>query len=53
MVVKLDQAQRHSAFFNFINERHAIYINKEAGAEFPWTEDNILKTYSFVMCLGN
>ena len=47
MVVKLDQAQRHSAFFNFINERHAIYINKEAGAEFPWTEDNILKTYSF------
>jgi len=34
-------------FFNYINERHAIYINKEAGAEFPWTEDKILQEYSF------
>jgi len=34
-------------FFNYINERHAIYINKEAGAEFPWTEDKILQDYSF------
>jgi len=45
--VELDEAQRHKAFFNFINERHVIYVNKEAGADFPWTEDEILRKYSF------
>jgi len=34
-------------YFNFINERHAIYINKVSGADFPWTEDKILQDYSF------
>ena len=34
-------------YFNFINERHAIYINKVSGADFPWTEDKILQEYSF------
>ena len=34
-------------YFNFINERHAIYINKVSGANFPWTEDKILQEYSF------
>jgi hypothetical protein len=45
--MELDEAQRHKAFFDFINERHVIYINKEAGADFPWTEDEILRKYSF------
>ena len=45
--MELDEAQRHKAFFNFINERHAIYVNKEAGSDFPWTEDEILRKYGF------
>ena len=34
-------------FFNFIEERHKIYLNRELGMPFPWTEDKILQTYSF------
>jgi hypothetical protein len=41
------QTNMIQAFFDYINERHAIYINKSSGAEFPWTEDEILQTYSF------
>ena len=34
-------------FFNYINERHQIYLRRENGLHPPWTEDKILKTYSF------
>lgn len=35
-------------FFNWINERHMIYLKKEiTKAPFPWTEDPILRDYKF------
>ena len=34
-------------FYNYINERHAIYLKRSIGIDFPWTEDEILQTYSF------
>ena len=34
-------------FYNYINERHAIYLKRSIGEAFPWTEDEILQTYSF------
>ena len=34
-------------FFNYINERHFIYLNKTANVAFPWTKDKILQEYSF------
>ena len=34
-------------FFYWINERHRIYLKKEAGEPKPWTEDPILQKYFF------
>ncbi len=34
-------------FFNFLNERHSIYLKRESGDPFPWTEDEILQQYRF------
>jgi len=34
-------------FFKFISERHQIYLNRQTGMSFPWTEDEILQTLSF------
>ena len=34
-------------FFNYINERHQIYLRRKNGLHPPWTEDKILKTYGF------
>jgi hypothetical protein len=34
-------------FFYWINERHRIYLKKESGEPWPWTEDKILQTYKF------
>lgn len=34
-------------YFRFIKERHAIYIRRQRGDEWPWTEDSILQTYKF------
>lgn len=34
-------------FWWYINERHRIYIKKEAGGAWPWTKDSILQQYSF------
>jgi hypothetical protein len=34
-------------FYNYINERHAIYLKRSIGVDFPWTDDEILQTYSF------
>tara|TARA_R110001583_G_scaffold65432_1_gene189072 strand:+ start:7686 stop:8522 length:837 start_codon:yes stop_codon:yes gene_type:complete len=41
MVSSLDR------FFHYINERHRIYLKRQEGEPFPWTEDKILQTYSF------
>ena len=35
-------------FFNWINERHMIYLRyKVDGDSWPWTEDKILQEYKF------
>ena len=34
-------------FFDFVNERHAIYLRKTRGDPWPWTSDPILQKYSF------
>ena len=34
-------------FFTFVNERHAIYVRRSRGDEWPWTEDPILQSYKF------
>ena len=40
-------AQRLKKFYWWINERHRIYLNKEADKEWPWTKDEIMQTYKF------
>lgn len=37
-------------FFAFVKERHAIYIRRNRGDEWPWTDDEILQTYKFTNC---
>ena len=34
-------------FFDYINERHSIYLKRQKRDPFPWTEDEILQTFSF------
>lgn len=34
-------------FFYWINERHNIYLKRQAGEPWPWTDDEILQTYKF------
>ena len=34
-------------FYDYIEERHQIYLRRKSGEPFPWTEDKILQTYSF------
>lgn len=34
-------------FFDYINERHKIYQKRQKGGSFPWTKDEILRTFSF------
>ncbi len=34
-------------FFYWINERHNIYLRKQAGEPKPWTEDTIMQDYKF------
>lgn len=38
---------RLKRYFWWINERHRVYLNKEAGDQWPWTKDEILQKYSF------
>lgn len=40
-------AEAVNRFFYWINERHRIYLKKEAGEPWPWTEDPILQKYKF------
>lgn len=34
-------------FFYWINERHAIFLRRQAEEDWPWTNDQILQTYKF------
>lgn len=34
-------------YFYWINERHSIYLKRQQGESWPWTEDPILQTYKF------
>jgi hypothetical protein len=34
-------------FFEFMNERHAVYLRRANGHPWPWTLDPILQTYKF------
>lgn len=34
-------------FFDFLNERHLIYLRRLRGEEWPWTQDPILQEYKF------
>lgn len=34
-------------FFAFMRERHAIYLRRKSGGQWPWTQDKILQTYKF------
>lgn len=34
-------------FFYWINERHNIYLKRQAGEPWPWTDDEIFQTYKF------
>ena len=40
------KAQLHN-FWYWIEERHQIYLNRQAGMQWPWTDDDILQTYRF------
>jgi hypothetical protein len=37
----------NAGFFGYIKERHLIYLKKTAGEPWPWTQDQILQTYSY------
>ena len=34
-------------FYDWINERHAIYLARVRGDSPPWTQDPILREYKF------
>jgi len=34
-------------FFSFMNERHAIYLRRLRGDDWPWTYDEVLQAYKF------
>jgi hypothetical protein len=42
-----------SLFWYWINERHRIYLRRQAGEPKPWTEDPILRDYKFTNVFRN
>lgn len=38
---------QYELFWHWINERHAIYVRRQAGESKPWTDDHILQRYKF------
>lgn len=34
-------------FFNYAKERYSIYLKRQAGEPWPWTDDQVLQTYKF------
>lgn len=45
--IVMDKWELLEPYFYWINERHSIYLKKQAGEKFPWTSDPILSEYSF------
>ena len=43
----MSQQIRLKKFWWWINERHSIYIKRQAERPWPWTKDKILQTYKF------
>ena len=43
----IDDVPLGSSFVDWINKRHAIYLKKEEGVEWPWTDDEIFQKYKF------
>lgn len=41
------KASQLNRFWYWINERHRIYLKRQAGDKFPWTKDKILREYKF------
>jgi hypothetical protein len=41
------QKQQIKTFWYWINERHRIYLKRQAGDKFPWTKDKILQEFKF------
>jgi hypothetical protein len=37
----------YNDFFKFMNERHMVYLRRNNGVNYPWTEDKILTKYKF------
>jgi hypothetical protein len=37
-------------YFQFANERHRIYLKREAGESWPWTDNEILRDWCFTNC---
>ena len=37
-------------FFDFVNERHAIYLRRQRQEPWPWTSNPILRNYFFTNC---
>lgn len=41
------QQEALERYFQFTNERHSIYLKRQRGEPWPWTDDVILQTYKF------
>ena len=41
------EQENYDLFWYWINERHQIYLKRQAGMEPPWTVDQILQKYFF------
>jgi hypothetical protein len=41
------KVRNENLFWYWINERHRIYLARQEGKKWPWTNDPILKTYKF------
>lgn len=46
--MKTSQANEfYKRFMDYMHERHAIYLRRQAGRRWPWTDDPILKEFRF------
>lgn len=44
---KAARREKYPPYFDFINERHRLYLAKKRGKPAPWTRDPILQIYKF------
>jgi hypothetical protein len=47
MIATKTPPMRTAELFDFVRERHQVYLRKEAGAPKPWTSDPILQVWRF------